>query len=227
MRLLRITEAHDYDVVGTLLAPTEAAPRVGAVAADSDSRRYEVPLPDLQEGGETGRVRFSLLQRTVPHDRSGHWASEKYASPRPPRRRRKRGRRMKIELANLISTWFGCGRSPFAPGRRIRRRGGHCHPAASIRRLRALAFSAAGGAALSPAIWAAGVTAAAAKIKDPGFVVVDEVFGRWMTLAGAATLNWKTVLAAFRCSGCSTSGNHRRCGNWRPCRAASVSTPTT
>jgi ribosomal protein S12 methylthiotransferase len=28
MRTLRITEAHDYDVVGTLLAPTEAAPRI-------------------------------------------------------------------------------------------------------------------------------------------------------------------------------------------------------
>jgi len=28
MRALRITEAHDYDVVGTLLAPTEAAPKV-------------------------------------------------------------------------------------------------------------------------------------------------------------------------------------------------------
>jgi len=28
MRTLRITEAHDYDVVGTLLAPTEAAPRL-------------------------------------------------------------------------------------------------------------------------------------------------------------------------------------------------------
>jgi hypothetical protein len=26
IRLLRVTEAHDYDVVGTLLAPTEPAP---------------------------------------------------------------------------------------------------------------------------------------------------------------------------------------------------------
>jgi ribosomal protein S12 methylthiotransferase len=28
MRTLRITEAHDYDVVGTLLAPTEVVPRL-------------------------------------------------------------------------------------------------------------------------------------------------------------------------------------------------------
>ena len=30
IRRLRITEAHDYDVVGTLLPPTEPAPRLAA-----------------------------------------------------------------------------------------------------------------------------------------------------------------------------------------------------
>ena len=48
-----------------------------------------------------------------------------------------------------------------------------------------------------PAIWAAGETARLAKIKDPSFVVVDEVVGQWMALAGARTLNWKSWLAAF------------------------------
>lgn len=33
--------------------------------------------------------------------------------------------------------------------------------------------------------------------KDPPLVVVDEVIGLWITLAGAAALNWKTWLAAF------------------------------
>jgi len=33
--------------------------------------------------------------------------------------------------------------------------------------------------------------------KDPGLVVIDEVVGQWITLAGAATLNWKSWLAAF------------------------------
>ncbi len=28
-------------------------------------------------------------------------------------------------------------------------------------------------------------------------VVVDEVMGQWLTLAGATTLNWKSWLAAF------------------------------
>jgi phosphatidylglycerophosphatase A len=46
-------------------------------------------------------------------------------------------------------------------------------------------------------VWSADVAAAAAKRKDPGFVVVDEVLGQWMSLAGAHVLNWKTFGAAF------------------------------
>ena len=30
-----------------------------------------------------------------------------------------------------------------------------------------------------------------------GMVVVDEVIGQWVALAGAASLNWKTYLGAF------------------------------
>jgi phosphatidylglycerophosphatase A len=33
--------------------------------------------------------------------------------------------------------------------------------------------------------------------KDPGLVVVDEVLGQWVTLLGAASLNWKALLAGF------------------------------
>ncbi len=33
--------------------------------------------------------------------------------------------------------------------------------------------------------------------KDPGLVVVDEVIGQWITIAGAITLNWKSWLGAF------------------------------
>jgi phosphatidylglycerophosphatase A len=46
-------------------------------------------------------------------------------------------------------------------------------------------------------IWAAGETARDIKSKDPGIVVVDEVLGQWITLAGAVALNWKSWLAAF------------------------------
>ena len=48
-----------------------------------------------------------------------------------------------------------------------------------------------------PGTWAADVTAREIGRKDPGLVVVDEVVGQWITLAGAMTLNWKAWLAAF------------------------------
>lgn len=100
-------------------------------------------------------------------------------------------------IAQAWATWFGCGRAPIAPG----------------------TFGSAGAlvvvpvwiqagwppwtlallaAALTPvSIWSATVTAKAAGKKDPGLVVVDEVLGMWVTLAGAGTLNWKSVVAGF------------------------------
>ena len=50
---------------------------------------------------------------------------------------------------------------------------------------------------LVPAIWAAGKVAQFESKKDPQIVVIDEVLGQWITLAGTATLNWKSILAAF------------------------------
>ena len=103
-----------------------------------------------------------------------------------------------IRLANLISTWFGCGRSPVAPGT--------VGSAAAIliaivivrfTGLAPVGFAVLAALLLGPAIWAAGVSARAAKLEDPQFVVVDEVIGQWIALAGAPTLNWKSYLAAF------------------------------
>jgi phosphatidylglycerophosphatase A len=48
-----------------------------------------------------------------------------------------------------------------------------------------------------PAIWAADVTARKMHAKDPQLVVVDEVVGQWVTLAGATALNGRSWLAAF------------------------------
>ena len=48
-----------------------------------------------------------------------------------------------------------------------------------------------------PAVWAATMTARATGRKDPSIVVVDEVIGQWIALAGARPLNWKSALAAF------------------------------
>jgi len=104
----------------------------------------------------------------------------------------------RIRLANALSTWFGCGLAPRAPGT--------AGSAAAI--LIAVVLHAYAGltgpqfgllAALLflPAVWAAGVTEEVLKAKDPSCVVVDEVIGQWIALAGARTLDWKSYLAAF------------------------------
>jgi phosphatidylglycerophosphatase A len=100
--------------------------------------------------------------------------------------------------AYLIATWFGCGFVPKAPGT--------AGSAAAL--FIAILLHAYTGASrgtflvmtavlLLPAIWAASIVAQREKQKDPQIVVVDEVIGQWLTLAGAATLNWKSYLAAF------------------------------
>jgi len=104
--------------------------------------------------------------------------------------------------AFLIATWFGCGYAPVAPG--------------TAGSLAALVIAIAlhymigyGGALehgmlllltailLAPGVWSAGVVARVTNKTDPQIVVVDEVIGQWITLAGASAFNWKTWLAAF------------------------------
>ena len=50
---------------------------------------------------------------------------------------------------------------------------------------------------IAPAIWAAGRMAKDTGSNAPQVVVIDEVVGQWLTLAGASTLAWKTWLGAF------------------------------
>jgi phosphatidylglycerophosphatase A len=100
--------------------------------------------------------------------------------------------------AFLLATWFGCGYAPVAPG-----------TAGSLAALViAIALNYWGGlgrwsllilsvALLAPGIWSASLVATETNQPDPHIVVVDEVIGQWITLAGAATFNWKTYLAAF------------------------------
>jgi phosphatidylglycerophosphatase A len=101
-------------------------------------------------------------------------------------------------LAVALATWFGCGYFPWGPG-----------TAGSMAGLLiAIALHAWFGAGrltfvilillfLWPGIWASTRTARLLAREDPGMVVVDEVLGQWLTLLGAAELNWKTFLAAF------------------------------
>ena len=101
-------------------------------------------------------------------------------------------------LARVIATWFGFGYAPKAPG-----------TAGSLAAL-ALAwlfhhftglqwgsFAYLAMLLLPIAVWSADVTARTSGLKDPQIVVVDEVVGQWLTLAGAVTLNWKSWVAGF------------------------------
>jgi len=100
--------------------------------------------------------------------------------------------------ALLLASWFGCGLAPVAPGTV----GSAAGLAVGI-----LLVSWAGGppwrlavlaAAMTPvAVWAAGKVAQAQAKRDPGLVVVDEVLGQWIAMAGAARVNWRSVAAAF------------------------------
>jgi phosphatidylglycerophosphatase A len=101
-------------------------------------------------------------------------------------------------LAITIATWFGAGYSPFAPGT-----AGSLaalviaivlHEYAGFSNWHFLVMAAL---LFPPATWAASETARVKNLKDPQIVVVDEVLGQWITLAGARTLNWKSYLAAF------------------------------
>lgn len=100
--------------------------------------------------------------------------------------------------ATVLASWFGCGWAPVAPGT--------AGSAAAL--LIAALFSSRFGwrpwhfallvaAWLVPAVWAAGRVAFSRSERDPRIVVIDEVLGQWLALAGAARLNWRSWLAAF------------------------------
>ena len=100
--------------------------------------------------------------------------------------------------ALAVATWFGCGYWPKAPG-----------TAGSLGALVVawpliawLGFGRwhllAMALALTPlGIWAASRTAEITGKKDPQIVVVDEVLGQWLTLAGATRLDWPHLLTAL------------------------------
>src|ERR1022692_1170226 len=101
-------------------------------------------------------------------------------------------------LALLLATWFGCGYSPFAPGTAgslaALAIGILLHEYAGFTGWHFLVLAAV---LFMPATWAATIAEQVTHLKDPHLVVVDEVVGQWIALAGARTLNWKSYLAAF------------------------------
>jgi phosphatidylglycerophosphatase A len=105
---------------------------------------------------------------------------------------------VKSRAALWLATWFGCGYFPVGPG-----------TAGSLGAM-ALAWvlidlqgwsrihlALLTALLAGPAIWAAGEAARIKGLKDPGFVVVDEAVGQWITLLGVSRFSWKSWLAAF------------------------------
>jgi phosphatidylglycerophosphatase A len=101
-------------------------------------------------------------------------------------------------IALALATWCSCGYFPWGPG--------------TVGSLAAVVIAAilhayvgAGRGTilaltlifLFPGIWASTQTARLLACEDPGIVVVDEVLGEWLTLAGATVFNWKSLLAGF------------------------------
>ncbi len=86
-----------------------------------------------------------------------------------------------MRWAMLIATWFGCGRLPWMPG---------SWGALAALPLAWAITAIAGTYGLAIAIvivfalgcWAAGWAASEAGAEDPGWIVVDEVAGQWLTL---------------------------------------------
>jgi phosphatidylglycerophosphatase A len=97
-------------------------------------------------------------------------------------------------IATVLSTWFGCGQSPFAPGTV------GAGAAVAIAYLLSWGNTSnliAGIAIGGIGIWAATVEARRCARKDPGHIVIDEVAGQWITMAGATVFNWKSWLLGF------------------------------
>ena len=103
-----------------------------------------------------------------------------------------------VWLPRVIATWFGCGLAPFAPGT-----AGSLAAVAIALLLQNCCgwspgnFGLLGLALLPVGVWASNVESTARGVKDPGQVVVDEVAGQWIALAGVSVLDWKNVAGAF------------------------------
>jgi phosphatidylglycerophosphatase A len=97
-----------------------------------------------------------------------------------------------------FATWFGCGLLPKAPGT-FGSLGALlvAWPLAFHHGWQPLWFGGLAIAFLYPAIQSATSVSIASGRKDPQIVVVDEVVGQWLTLAGAARLTPMAFLYAL------------------------------
>jgi phosphatidylglycerophosphatase A len=87
----------------------------------------------------------------------------------------------KSRAAFALATWFGCGRVPFAPGTAGTL--GALPLYLLVRPLGALAVLGAAVAVTVAGVWSASIVCRETALKDPQFVVIDEVAGVLLTLA--------------------------------------------
>lgn len=101
-------------------------------------------------------------------------------------------------LSFALATWFGCGLSPKAPGT-VGTLGGLivAIPLITYANFTAWHFILLTAVVTPIGIWAANKTIESTGSQDPQIVVIDEVLGLWLTLAGAARFNWQSFLLAF------------------------------
>jgi phosphatidylglycerophosphatase A len=105
---------------------------------------------------------------------------------------------MKLRIAYVLATWFGCGRVPFAPGTV-----GTLGALPLYWALRGLGpYGVLCGAIAITAIgiWASGLVSRSSAVKDPQIVVIDEVAGLLVTLVPGVH-GWNELIAgvvAFR-----------------------------
>ena len=101
-------------------------------------------------------------------------------------------------MSTWLATWFGCGYAPVAPG---------TAGSAAALAIAVLLHEYAGWTSLwiavlgivfvAPAVWSSSALASRIGKHDPGIVVIDEVVGQWLTIAGLSSYSWRSWLAAF------------------------------
>jgi len=97
-------------------------------------------------------------------------------------------------LARTLATWFGCGRSPVAPGTVGTLGALPLHLA--LRALGPLPYAAVVAAVTAVGVWAAQREAERLETEDPQSVVIDEVAGVLLALLLARGAGWKAEVAA-------------------------------
>ena len=100
----------------------------------------------------------------------------------------------RTQAAYVLGTWFGCGRVPLAPG--TAGTIGAIPLYVLIRPLGLWAVAVAAVVSTFVGVWASHIIVDDSKLKDPQFVVIDEVAGVLITLL-AAPFSWHGVLAGF------------------------------